>query len=79
MIPNLVPNTNYLFKLFAYIESDGEYHEEQLYDADDQTNEKSYYFKTLNEIGIDDLTYTFDAVSYDEKVFNDKLYSRSYR
>ena len=67
VIPNLVPNTNYLFKLFAYIESDGEYHEEQLYDADDQTNEKSYYFKTLNEIGIDDLTYTFDAVSYDEK------------
>lgn len=66
-IPNLVPNTNYLFKLFAYIETDGEYHEEQLYDVDDQTNQKSYYFKTLNEIGIDDLTYSFDAISYNEK------------
>ena len=34
---------------------------------DDQTNQKSYYFKTLNEIGIDDLTYSFDAISYNEK------------
>lgn len=67
VIPNLVPNTNYLFKLYAVIEIDGEYREEQLYDSDDQTNEKSYYFKTLNEIGIDDLTYAFDAVSYEEK------------
>ena len=68
---NLIPNTNYYFKLLADIK-DGEgasatYIREQLYDVDYQTNTKNYYFKTLNNVGVSNVTAAYVATSYHDR------------
>ena len=65
----LIPNTNYYFKLLADIK-DGEeenYIREQLYDVDYQTNTKNYYFKTLNNVGVSNVTASYVATSYHDR------------
>jgi hypothetical protein len=66
---NLIPNTNYYFKLYADIKSgEGEnYIREQLYDVDYQTNTKNYYFKTLNNVGVSNVTAAYVATSYHDR------------
>ena len=63
-IKELIPNTNYFFKMKADIYDGSQYIREQLYDIDYQTNTKNYYFKTLNDVGVSSVTANYSATSY---------------
>ena len=67
-ISGLTPGTYYALQFFAYV-SDGQggYTYTQLYDLDDNSENRIYYFRTLLSVGISDITATYRPVSYSEK------------
>ena len=65
-ISDLIPNTNYYVKVFGYVlDSNGGYEKSYLYDVDKQIDGVNYYFKTLGNIGLTNLTVRYSASSYD--------------
>ena len=66
-IDGLTPINNYYAKFFAYVKSGDTYVKEQLYDFDFQTNTKNYYFKTLGDVGITNVSAKYEADSYEER------------
>ena len=65
-ISDLIPNTNYYVKVYGYVlDSDGGYEKSYLYDVDKQIDGANYYFKTLGNIGLTNLTVRYSASSYD--------------
>ena len=69
-INDLNPNSYYYFKVFALIYNGTSYERTSLYDVDSQTDNRNYYFKTLNDIGISDAYISYQANSYSEKYLN---------
>ena len=67
---DLEPNTYYYLKIYADIYNGSSYDKTQLYDVDSQSDTKSYYFKTLSDIGISNAHVSFRADSYNEKYLN---------
>ena len=66
-VDGLTPINNYYAKFFAYVKSGDSYTKEQLYDFDFQTNTKNYYFKTLGDVGISNVSAKYEADSYEER------------
>ncbi len=75
-VDNLQPGTNYAMQFFAYV-SDGKggYTYTQLYDLDDNSENRIYFFRTLLSINITDISFSYLANSYTDKnlVFNFSL------
>ena len=67
---DLEPNTYYYLRIYADIYNGSSYDKTQLYDVDSQSDTKSYYFKTLSDIGISNAHVSFRADSYNEKYLN---------
>ncbi|MEG2831562.1 MAG: hypothetical protein RR923_02160 [Bacilli bacterium] len=63
----LTPKTNFYAKIYAYILSGDVYVKENLYDSDFQSNTKNYYFKTLGDVGITNVSAKYEATSYIER------------
>jgi hypothetical protein len=74
-ISGLVPKQNYALQFSAYIDDgEGGYDYKRLYDLDDNTDNKTYYFKTLSSIKISNVSAKYYASSY-----NNKYISISYK
>lgn len=67
-VEDLLPKQNYAMKFYAEIaDGNGGYVKKQLYDLDDNTDAKTYYFKTLSSIKISDMKARYSATSYKNK------------
>ncbi len=67
-ITDLLPKQNYALQFYAFIDDGaGNYVEKRLYDIDDNTDNKTYYFKTLSSINVSNLKVRYVAVSYSNK------------
>lgn len=67
VISDLIPNTNYYLNFKANVFDGSDYVYTSLYDMDYQNNNRNYYFKTLNNIGISNIDVTYTASSYQER------------
>ena len=67
-VTDLLPRQNYAMQFYAYIDDGhGNYEKKRLYDIDDNSNSKTYYFKTLSSVNIQDVSVKYSAISYNEK------------
>ncbi len=68
-IEGLYPDTSYAMTITAFIKESGSgnYVEKQLYDVDDNTPSKTYYFNTLSGVTFDSFYYYYSATSYNSK------------
>lgn len=67
-VTDLLPKQNYAMQFFAYIDNgSGNYEKKRLYDLDDNTDNKTYYFKTLSAIKISNTRAKYVANSYEDK------------
>ena len=67
-IPGLQPKTYYALEFYAYIDNgQGAYEYTKLYDLDDNSDRRIYYFKTLSSVGITDIASAYTAVDYETK------------
>lgn len=67
-LDNLKPGTNYAMQFFAYVNNgQGGYTYTQLYDLDDNSENRIYFFRTLLSVGISNIKASYYARSYDEK------------
>ena len=64
---NLLPETNYYFKVFGYTMENGEWTKTYLYDVDHQRDGVNYYFKTIGNIGISNLFVKYSASNYNSR------------
>lgn len=67
-IGGLVPNQNYAIKFSANVsDGNGGYERKYLYDVDANTDNRTYYFKTLSSVPISQITHVFKFTRYDNK------------
>ena len=67
-IDNLVPQTNYYFRVYGNVKkADGTYDRSYLYDVNQQRDGVNYYFKTIGNVGINNLSVKYSALSYDNR------------
>lgn len=67
-LDGLIPKQNYAIKIYAYVaDGNGGYDYNQLYDIDENSSNKTYYFKTLSSISISNITTIYKANSYEDK------------
>lgn len=70
-INGLMPDSSYAMKVTAFVnDGDGNYVEQQLYDIDDNTPSKTYYFNTLSGVNFDDFYYYYSASRYQKKTLS---------
>lgn len=66
-ISDLDPKTDYYFKVVANILVGDHYEKRQLYDLDFKSNSKQYYFSTLSNIEISQVSTVYVTNSYTDK------------
>ena len=66
-ITGLNPKSYYYLEIFANIDTGSGYTKTKLYDVDFKSENKIYYFTTLDNIGISEDSIEFVANSYDDK------------
>ncbi len=66
-IPDLDPKTDYYFNVVANILVGDHYEKRQLYDIDFKSNSKQYYFSTLSNIEISQVSTIYVTNSYTDK------------
>ena len=67
-INGLYPDTSYAIKITAFVnDGSGNYIEQQLYDVDENSPSKTYYFNTLSGVNFSGFYYYYSARSYDSK------------
>ncbi len=67
-IDGLMPGTNYAAKFYGNILNDnGIFEKTYLYDVDANTNNRTYYFKTLSSVPITGIRHSLSFVSYNDK------------
>ena len=69
-IEGLLPQTNYYFMVYGNVKNaSGTYEKKYLYDVDQQKNAVHYYFKTIGNIGISNISARYAASKYDRRYF----------
>lgn len=67
-VDGLFPDTSYAMRITAFVkDANGNYVEQTLYDVDDNTPSKVYYFNTLSGVNFSDFRYHYHAESYNSK------------
>lgn len=67
-IKNLDPKQDYAMEFFSYLDNgEGEYVYTKLYDLDDNSNTRIYYFKTLSSVGISNINIEYVPTDYSHK------------
>ena len=67
-IDSLNPDTNYYVKVFGYVkDSNDQYVKTYLYDVDQLRDGVNYYFKTIGNIGINNIRMSYAASSYSQR------------
>ena len=67
-VKDLLPKQNYAMQFYAYIDDGkGNFEKKRLYDLDDNTDNKTYYFKTLSSVKISNVNARYTAIAYDNK------------
>lgn len=66
-IDNLIPQSNYFIRVLADVYDGSKYTRTRLYDVDDQTTTKNYYFKTIGNVGISNTNVVYNPWDYDKR------------
>lgn len=69
-ITDLDPKSYYFIKFRTILQSEGQEEEVYLYDIDYQVSGRAYYFSTLADVGIDNITISQNLISYEKKNIN---------
>ena len=70
-LTNLIPKTYYFIKFRTVIKDDeGADQEVYLFDLDYQESGRAYYFSTLADVGINNISISYKPVKYSEKYIN---------
>lgn len=66
-LESLMPQSNYFIRILADVYDGASYTRTRLYDVDDQTTTKNYYFKTIGNVGISNTNVVYSPKSYDKR------------
>ena len=66
-IDNLIPQSNYFIRVLADVYDGSKYTRTRLYDVDDQTTTKNYYFKTIGNVGISNTNVVYYPWDYNKR------------
>lgn len=66
-LKNLIPKSNYFIRVLADVYDGTSYTRTRLYDMDDHTTTKNYYFKTIANVGISNANVVYSPQSYERR------------
>ena len=66
-IDNLIPQSNYFIRVLADVYDGSNYTRTRLYDVDDQTTTKNYYFKTIGNVGFSNINVVYNPWAYNKR------------